>query len=232
MKGNDGADETSLRKRPFDIDVVVERVRLAVRSFPPAALFQLATEGYRSAFALLVACLISVRTRDEMTVVLARRLFARARTPKEMAELPPMEIDALIAQAAFHEAKAEQIAAIARRVVEDYAGELPCESEILRSFLGVGPKCANLALGIACGQPRVAVDVHVHRVTNRWGYVATRTPEQTMAVLEERLPRVYWLEINRILVPFGKHICTGQRPRCSSCPVLEFCLQVGVTRHR
>jgi endonuclease-3 len=96
----------------------------------------------------------------------------------------------------------------------------------------VGPKCANLALGIACGEQVISVDIHVHRVTNRWGYVQTKTPEQTMAALEKKLPKKHWLDINRLLVPFGKHICTGQSPKCSSCPVLEFCQQVGVTKHR
>ena len=100
------------------------------------------------------------------------------------------------------------------------------------SLPGVGPKCANLALGIACRGNRVSVDIHVHRVTNRWGYVRTRTPEQTMAVLEERLPKRYRIEINQILVPFGKHVCTGVLPKCSTCPVLSMCRQVGVTSHR
>lgn len=100
------------------------------------------------------------------------------------------------------------------------------------SFRGVGPKCAALALGIACGLPLIGVDVHVHRVTNRWGYVATKTPEKTMAVLQEKLPQDYWVEINALLVPFGKHICTGVRPNCSTCPLREMCRQVGVTGHR
>ncbi len=103
---------------------------------------------------------------------------------------------------------------------------------MLLSFPGVGPKCANLVLGIACGEPRIGVDIHVHRVTNRWGYVAATTPEKTMAALEAKLPRKYWVEINRLLVPFGKHVCTGVRPKRSTCPVLEMCRQVGVTEHR
>jgi endonuclease-3 len=100
------------------------------------------------------------------------------------------------------------------------------------SFHGVGIKCANLVLGIACKQPCVAVDVHVHRVTNRWGYVETRTPEETTQALTAKLPRRFWIEINRLLVPFGKHICTGVLPHCSTCPVLEMCRQVGVKAHR
>jgi endonuclease-3 len=116
--------------------------------------------------------------------------------------------------------------------VEKFDGELPCDIDVLTSFHGVGPKCAGLALGIACGQAFIGVDIHVHRVTNRWGYVQARTPEQTMKALEKKLPREYFVEINRLLVPFGKHICTGSLPRCSTCPVLDMCRQVGVEKHR
>jgi endonuclease III len=219
-------------KRPFDIDQVIRRIRVAMRPFPKAAMFELADDGFSSPFEQLVACIISIRTRDEVTIPTARRLFARARTPLEVSRLTSREIDQLIRACTFHERKTQQILRIARRVVDEYEGALPCEAETLLSFEGVGPKCANLVLGIACGQPRVGVDIHVHRVTNRWGYVRTRTPEQTSVALEGKLPRRYWVEINRLLVPFGKHICTGALPRCSDCPVLEFCRQVGVDRHR
>jgi endonuclease III len=219
-------------KRPFDIDQVIRRIRAAVRPFPKAAMFELADEGFSSPFEQLVACIISIRTRDEVTTPTARKLFARARTPLEISRLTSREIDQLIRACTFHERKAQQILRIARRAVDEYEGALPCEAEALLSFEGVGPKCANLVLGIACGRPRVGVDIHVHRVTNRWGYVRTRTPERTSVELEGKLPRRYWVEINRLLVPFGKHICTGALPRCSECPVLEFCRQVGVERHR
>jgi endonuclease III len=219
-------------KRPFDIDEVIRRVRAAVRPFAKAAMFELADEGFSSPFEQLVACIISIRTRDEVTIQTARRLFARARTALEVSRITSREIDQLIRACTFHERKAQQILRIARRVVDEYEGALPCEAEALLSFEGVGPKCANLALGIACDQPRVGVDIHVHRVTNRWGYVNARTPERTTVALEGKLPRRYWVEINRLLVPFGKHICTGALPRCSECPVLEFCRQVGVERHR
>jgi endonuclease III len=220
------------RKRPFDIDKVILRIRAAVRPFPKAAMFELADDGFNSPFEQLMACIISTRTRDEVTIPTARRLFERARTPHEVSRLTSREIDRLIRACTFHERKAQQILRIARRVVDEYEGSLPCEAEALLSFEGVGPKCANLVLGIACGQPRVGVDIHVHRVTNRWGYVSARTPEQTSVALEGKLPRRYWVEINRLLVPFGKHICTGALPRCSECLVLEFCRQVGVEKHR
>ncbi len=221
-----------MEKQPFDIDVVMERIERAVEPFPKAALFELAGRGYASPFEQLVACMISIRTRDETTLPLAERLFARARTPADMARLDPEEVDRLIGASTFHEAKARQIVEISRRVVDEHGGEVPCDNAVLQSFPGVGPKCAHLVLGIACGQPRVSADVHVHRVTNRWGYVGTTTPERTMAALEERLPERYWLDINRLLVPFGKHICTGTLPRCSTCPVLAWCQQVGVEAHR
>ncbi len=225
-------DQAAATKHPFDIHVVMKRIAEAVAAYPKAALFELADAGYRSPFEQLVACIISIRTRDEVTLPVARRFFAMARTPAEVSRLPVEEIDRLIAACTFHEAKARQIAEIARRAVAEYGGALPCDEQVLRSFSGVGVKCANLVLGIACGQQRIAVDIHVHRVTNRWGYVHTRTPEQTTRALERTLPREYWLEINRLLVPFGKHICTGTLPRCSTCPVLDMCRQVGVTVHR
>ena len=226
------SDDLPAGKEPFDIAEVMRRVRKAVKPFPKAALFELAAEGYSSPFEVLVACIISIRTLDEVTLPTARRLFALARTPEAVSTLAPEEIDECIQACTFHEVKAVTIRDLARRIVDEFGGELPCEPGVLLSFRGVGPKCAHLVLGIACGRPFIAVDIHVHRVTNRWGYVATTTPEQTMAALEATLPRRYWVEINKLLVPFGKHICTGVRPRCSTCPVLAMCRQVGVEQHR
>jgi endonuclease III len=219
-------------KIPFDIDLALERIEAAVRPYPKAALFELAEEGFNTPFEQLIACIISIRTRDEVTLPVARRLFGLARTPQRLSRLTAAAIDECIRAASFHERKAEQILAIARQVVAEFGGELPCDRELLLSFAGVGPKCANLALGIACGHPVISVDVHVHRITNRWGYVRAKTPEKTMLALEATLPTPYWLEINRLLVPFGKHICTGHLPRCSTCPVLALCRQIGVTAHR
>jgi endonuclease III len=230
---NDGyIVDTDGEKRPFDVDLALERIEEAIRSYPKAALFELAEDGFDSTFEQLVACMISIRTRDETTIPVARKLFKRARTPQEIAQLTPDGIEALIYEATFHEPKSRQIHAIAQQVVANHRGELPCDADLLLSFDGVGPKCANLVLGIACQDTRIGVDVHVHRVTNRWGYVRTTTPEKTTAALEEKLPHGYWIALNRLLVPFGKHICTGRVPKCSTCPVLDMCRQVGVTSHR
>jgi endonuclease-3 len=224
--------ETHTTKILFDIDEAMRRIGKAVEPYPKAAMFELRDQGYTSAFEQMIACLLSVRTRDEVSVIAAPRLFAKARTPDELAEMPVPEIDRLIHDVTFGERKAAQIQAIATRVRDEFGGELPCDGEILQSFPGIGPKCANLTLGVACGEMKISVDIHVHRVTNRWGYVAAKTPEATMVALEGALPERYHVEINRLLVPFGKHICTGIRPKCSTCPVLEMCQQVGVTSHR
>jgi endonuclease-3 len=219
-------------KRPFDIDQAIERVREAVRPFPRAMLFQLYDEGHTTPFEMLVACLISVRTRDETSGAMARQLFARARRPAEMAALDINDIDALINKCAFHLVKSEQINTMARLIVEEHDGYLPCSFEVMTSYPGIGPKCANLALGIACHQPTIGVDIHVHRISNRWGYVATPTPEATMLALQKILPEQYRVEINALLVPFGKNICTPISPKCSGCPVLDMCAQRGVESSR
>ena len=219
-------------KIPFDIDVALARIAEAVRLYPKAAMFELAERGFASPFQQLVACVISIRTRDEESLPISLRLFASAPTAEAVAALSPEQIDALITPSTFHERKAHQIHAIAQRAIAEFGGDLPCDAEVMRSFAGVGPKCAHLALGVSCGEAVISVDIHVHRVTNRWGYVQTTTPEQTMVALQETLPERYWIRINELLVPFGKHVCTGVRPKCSTCPVLEMCQQVGVTSHR
>ncbi len=210
-------------------------------------MFALAAAGYDSLFEQLVACILSIRTFDEVSLVAAQRLFEVARAPEEIAAMTPAILDGCIGDTTFHERKAAQIQAIARSVVTEYGGSLPADRTLLLSFAGVGPKCANLALGVSSKrwyqqssttaesapvERLISVDIHVHRVTNRWGYVATRTPEQTMVALQAVLPPRYDVAINELLVPFGKHICTGVRPRCSTCPVLDICQQVGVTTHR
>ena len=174
-------------KKPFDIGLAMRRIRTAVRPWPKAALFELAEDGFKSTFEQLVACIISIRTYDEVTLPVVRKLFGRARTPAEISKLSYEELDALINLATFHERKAIQILEIARRAVDEYDGNLPCHPEILMSFAGVGPKCANLVLGIACGEPFISVDIHVHRVTDRWGYVQASTPEKTLLALESKL---------------------------------------------
>lgn len=219
-------------KKPFHLSVMLKRIEKAVRPYPKAAMFELYDLGYTTLFEQLVSCVISIRTLDETTIPLSLKLFSLARTPKDMLRLSQQQLEAALHGATFPGQKAHTILGIARASVEAYKGELPADFEKLTALKGVGPKCANLALGIAHGHSAISVDVHVDRVTNRWGYVKTRNPEQTMLALESIVPRSKWIDINRLLMPFGKHICTGRLPHCSTCPVLEYCRQVGVTSHR
>ena len=216
----------------FDIHEAVRLLRPVVQSLPKAALFDLYDQGYTSLFEQLISCIISIRTYDEVTVPTAVRLFDLARTPEAVQRLTPSQIDAAITESTYHEAKSYQIHTIATTIMDRYQGELPGNFETLTSFKGVGPKCAGLALGIALGQPYIGVDIHVHRITNRWGYVEAKTPEKTMVALQQKLPKEYWVEINRLLVPYGKHVCKGTYPRCSECLLVSMCQQKGVDSHR
>ena len=219
-------------KEPIDIDAVFERLRRAVSGLPKAAMFDLRDRGYGTPFEQLVGCLISARTRDETTVEVCLRLFAEARAPEDFVRLPEDRLAALLDGATFPEPKARDLKEIARRILEEHGGEVPDSLETLTAFRGVGPKIAALTLAVGFGRPAVAVDVHVHRIANRWGYVATTAPERTMRELEGKLPERYWIEINERLVPFGKFVCTAARPKCSTCPLLSMCRQVGVVNPR
>lgn len=219
-------------KRPFEVDEAFRLLREATAPLPKAEMFALRDAGYTGVFEQLVACVLSIRTRDEVSGPAARRLFSQARTPDALAALSPEAIQALIEPVAFAGAKAGQIRDIARRTLEEFNGDLPADFAVLTGLKGVGPKCANLTLGVSRGISAIAVDIHVHRITNRWGVVSAPTPEATLAQLEAWLPRDEWVEINERLVPFGKWICTGRAPKCSSCPLLSMCAQVGVTERR
>lgn len=227
-----GAVMVVQEKEPFDIDEVFRRLRVAVAGLPKATMFELRDLGYGSPFEQLVGSLISARTRDETTMAVCLRLFARARTPEALAALDEAELVGLLRGVGFPEPKARDLRELSRRIVEEHGGRVPDTVEGLTAFRGVGPKIAALTLAVGFGRPAIAVDVHVHRVTNRWGYVCTKTPEQTAVALAERLPERYWIEINERLVPFGKWICTRTRPKCSTCLLLSMCRQVGVTDPR
>jgi len=221
-----------LPKIPFDIEVAMPRMEQAIAPFPKAGLFTLHDEGHTTLFEQLVACMLSIRTLDEVMIPVSRRLFAVARTPQQVADLPLESLKALIRASSFSETKAANIQTIAQRALAEFHGELPCDMAQLLTLPGVGPKCAGLALAIACNQPHIGVDSHVHRVVNRWGYVVTKTPEATLEALKAKLPQSLWIDMNRLGMPFGKFICTAHRPHCSTCPLLTMCPQIGVTTTR
>jgi len=219
-------------KPNFELTTVLSHIEKAIQPYPKAAMFELAERGYNSLFEQLISCIVSIRTLDETTIPVSERLFAAARTPEQLLALDIPTLTELLYGTTYPDQKAYTMRGIAERIMSEFGGKLPADFETLTSFKGVGPKCANLALGVATGQAAISVDVHVHRVVNRWGYVLTKQPEKTLNVLEAKVPKEQWIDINRLLMPFGKHICTGTLPHCSTCPVLPWCEQVGVTKHR
>ena len=219
-------------KKAFNLSDVLERIEKAVAPYPKAAMFELYERGFSSLFEQLISCIISIRTLDETTIPVSLRLFAEARTPQQILDLPAGKLEQLLFGTSFPGQKAATMTGIARAAIDQYGGELPADFLKLTGLKGVGPKCANLALGVATGFAAISVDIHVHRVVNRWGIIETSQPEKTMLALEKNIPHDKWIDINRFLMPFGKHICTGRLPHCSTCPVLEYCKQVGVTTHR
>lgn len=183
-------------------------------------------------FRVLVACLLSLRTQDTTTGPAARRLFAVADTPAAMLRLPAAEIERLIYPVGFYRTKARVLLTLCRDLLERFDGRVPDDIDTLLTLKGVGRKTANLVVAVGHGKPAICVDTHVHRISNRLGYVRTRTPEETETALRARLPRRYWIGYNDLLVAFGQNVCAPISPRCSSCPVSGLCRRVGVTTSR
>ena len=183
-------------------------------------------------FRVLVATMISLRTKDEVTEVAADRLLAAASTPRALAALSEQRIGRLIYPAGFYRTKAKSIRATARILAEAHGGRVPSEREALLALPGVGRKTANLVLNLGFGIPAICVDTHVHRISNRMGWVATKDPSHTELALMEILPRRYWIPINELLVRYGQRVCTPLSPRCSTCPVYRWCARAGVGRTR
>ncbi len=189
-------------------------------------------EKSRSPFRLLVACVISLRTKDEVTAESSQRLFSIAPNPDKLAKLDVEIIAKAIYPAGFYNTKARQLKDIGRILRDEYGGEVPPDESPLLALPGVGRKTANLVLGLGFGIPAICVDTHVHRISNRLGLVITKTPEQTERALNEVLPRDLWVPINDLLVTFGQNRCHPTSPRCTECPLEDLCPRVGVTRHR
>lgn len=188
--------------------------------------------GKRDPFKVLVSCLLSLRTKEETTRGASRRLLSLASTPSQLASLSVGRIHDAIWPVGFSPTKARRLKEIARILNDGYGGQVPDTMENLLRLPGVGRKTANIVLSAGYGRPAIAVDTHVHRIVNRWGYVQTRDPEATEMALRNKLPERYWLRINRLLVVFGRTICTPVSPHCSQCPLAPWCNRVGVTRSR
>lgn len=186
----------------------------------------------KSPYKVLVSCIISLRTKDDVTAHASARLFERAGTPLDMTRLSSSEIAGLIYPAGFYRNKSEQILDISRRLVLEYGGGVPEEIDELLKFKGVGRKTANLVVTLGFGKPGICVDTHVHRICNRWGYVETKTAEETEQALRKKLPSAYWIEINDLLVAFGQNHCHPVSPLCSRCRLATMCRRMGVRTSR
>lgn len=186
----------------------------------------------RDPFKILISCILSLRTQDRTTGAASERLFSLAADAEMLSELPLKTIEKAIYPVGFYRVKAKTIKDISRIILEKHASKVPDELDELLKLKGVGRKTANLVLTLGFKKPGICVDTHVHRITNRWGYVKTRTPEETEYALRGRLPGKYWLKINGLLVAFGQRICRPVSPLCSQCSINFYCDRVGLKTHR
>jgi endonuclease-3 len=214
-----------------DVDAVVRTLKRQVKRWAPPAVGQVAEDSH-DPFRILISCLLSLRTKDEVTARASARLFRLADTPTKMLALRAGTIARVIYPVGFYRTKAKVIRGVSRSLIEQYEGRVPDDLDELLKLKGVGRKTANLVVSIGYGKPGICVDTHVHRISNRWGYVKTRTPEETERVLRRKLPRRHWIVFNDLLVPFGQNICKPISPWCSRCPVERYCAKVGVVRSR
>ena len=192
----------------------------------------LIAEASDSPFKVLISCILSLRTQDSTTAQASRRLFLLADSPGTMVRLTAKKIEKAIYPVGFYRTKAKTILEICRNLNEKYRGRVPDEIDELIKFKGVGRKTANLVVTLGYNKPGICVDTHVHRISNRWGYIKTATPEKTEVALRQKLPKQYWIEYNDLLVSFGQQLCRPISPLCSQCPVAKYCSQIGVTLKR
>ena len=210
---------------------IVPLVRRAIRGERDPSVTEIANRT-RSPYRILVSTVISARTKDEVTGEASRRLFKRAKSPRSMAALSERKIEKLIYPAGFYKTKAKAIRGLSRKIVDEFGGKVPDTIDSLMELPGVGRKTANLVLTLGFGKPGICVDTHVHRISNRLGVIETRNPEETEYALRKVLPKKNWIEINDLLVIYGKNVCAPISPFCSRCAITAHCGRAGVTRTR
>jgi len=218
--------------RQDQITAALRIVKREIRQWEEPVLGVVARESNRDPFRILMSCLLSLRTKDKTTREASARLFALAHQPATMLTLPLQKIERAIYPVGFYRTKAKSIHAICRRLLDVYGGTVPDSIEELVTLSGVGRKTANLVVTVAYCKPGICVDIHVHRISNRWGYVRTKTPEETEGALRQKLPKQHWVTFNDLLVPYGQNLCQPVSPFCSKCKLTEYCDRVGVKRSR
>ena len=209
-------------------------IRILRREVPQweTPIVTLMAETYGSPFRVLISCILSLRTQDSTTAQASQRLFALADSPQSMLKLTAKKIEKTIYPVGFYRTKAKVIREICAVLLRDYGGKVPDDIDELLKLKGVGRKTANLVVTLGYRKPGICVDTHVHRISNRWGYVRTKKPQETEFALRDKLPKIYWIEYNDLLVSFGQHLCRPISPLCSQCPVDKYCDKVGVTLSR
>jgi len=209
------------------IDTVVRILKMEVKQWR-VPIVGVVAEKTRDPFQILISCVLSLRTQDGTTAAASKRLFAVARAPETLAKLPVRKIEKLIYPVGFYRVKAKNVREISRRLMADFDSRVPDTIEELLTLPGVGRKTANLVVTIGYDKYGICVDTHVHRITNRWGYVETATPEKTEFSLREKLPKKHWKVINDLLVTYGQNLCRPIGPKCGECRIYDYCDRVGL----
>lgn len=218
--------------RQEQIHAAIRIVKREIRRWQEPVVGVVAKESDRDPFLILISTLLSLRTKDRTTREAGDRLFAIARTPAAMLKVPLKKLERLIYPVGFYRTKAKSIHQICRQLIDEYDGAVPNSIDELITLPGVGRKTANLVVTIGYGKPGICVDIHVHRISNRWGYINTKTPEESERALKRQLPKQYWIIYNDLLVPYGQNLCLPVSPFCSRCKLTDLCDRVGVTRSR
>jgi endonuclease-3 len=213
------------------IEQIIKALRVAVQQLATPSV-TLVGKKWKDPFLVLISCILSLRTKDATTLAASKRLFTLAMTPKEMLKLKIRKIEQVIYPVGFYRTKARNIKSICQDLIEKYHGKVPDDLEALLMLRGVGRKTANLVLTEGYGKLGICVDTHVHRISNRLGYVRTKTPEETESVLRKKLPKNFWIEYNMLLVTWGQNVCRPISPMCSQCSIFRWCPQKGVQAKR
>lgn len=206
-----------------DIDKIVSLLKDAKQ---PQSEFVKLMDSFKNPYLVLIACILSLRTNDKTTYPATLRMLELAKTPKEMKNVSVEDLSKAIYPVGFYDNKARQIIELSKTIDEELCGKVPDEIEDLIKFKGVGRKTANLVLSLGFNKPAICVDVHVHRIFNRLGYIKTKTPEETEFALREKLPQKYWIDINTLLVTHGQNVCKPIKPKCSECPIARYCAKI------
>ena len=214
----------------FPVSEVLAKVKKAVRGCRIPSVTVISQKN--DPFAVLVSCIISLRTRDEVTYPASARLLKLAKTPAQLMKLSNTQLEQAIYPAAFFRNKSQSLKKLCEDLVDNYEGRVPDKLEELLKLKGVGRKTANLTLILGHNKPGICVDIHVHRISNRWGYVKTKSPNETEMVLRDKLPKCYWKGYNDLLVTFGQNICKPVSPFCGSCAIAEICPKIDVSKYR